>query len=69
MKKTEISSRDAFRMRMAGQLAENISQQLGQPVPQRLQTLIAHFQTNRLSADQFKMLLEDWANEQDSKGD
>lgn len=69
MKKPEISSRDDFRMRIAGQLAENISYQLGQPVPPRLQTLIAHFQANSLSADQFKMLLEDWANEQNSEGD
>jgi hypothetical protein len=53
-------------MKMAAQLAENTSQQLGQPVPPRLQILIAHFQANRLSADQFKMLVDDWANEQGS---
>lgn len=67
MKKPEISSRDTFRMKMAGQLAENTSQQLGQPVPRRLQTLITHFQANRLSADQFKMLVDDWANEEGSE--
>jgi hypothetical protein len=67
MKKAEISSRDAFRMKMAAQLAENTSQHLGQPVPPRLQILIAHFQANRISAEQFKMLVDDWGNEQGSK--
>jgi hypothetical protein len=64
MKKSEPSFRDAFRMKIAAQLAENLSQQLNQPVPPRLQTLISHFQSNRLSADQFKMLVDDWGSEQ-----
>jgi hypothetical protein len=51
-------------MNMVAQLAENISQQLGQPIPIRLQTLITHFQENRISANQFKMLIDDWGNEQ-----
>jgi hypothetical protein len=64
MKKAENSSRDAFRIDMAVRMAEMTAAYLGQPIPDRLQTLLTHLQKGRLSTDQFKMLVEDWSDEQ-----
>jgi len=49
---------------MAVKMAEMTAAHLGQPVPARLRTLLTHLQEGRLSTDQFRMLVEDWSNEQ-----
>lgn len=64
MKKAKPSSIDVFRTDMAVKMAEMTAAHLGQPVPARLRTLLTHLQEGRLSTDQFRMLVEDWSNEQ-----
>ena len=63
MSKSESDSRDAFRVNMAVKMAELTAFHLEQPIPVRLQVLLAHLQEGRISTDQFKMLVEDWSNE------
>jgi len=64
MKKAKPSSIDTFRTDMAVRMAEITAAHLGQPIPARLKTLLAHLREGRLSTDQFRMLVEDWSNEQ-----
>ncbi|RZK41418.1 MAG: hypothetical protein EOO61_05990 [Hymenobacter sp.] len=63
MKKNKTSSRDELLIELAGQLAEGTAQQLGQPIPKRLQVLLARLQEKSITTDQFKMLVSDWADE------
>lgn len=68
MKKTKTDSRNDLLIEWAGKLAEGTAQQLGQPVPKRLQVLLTRLQEKSITTDQFKMLVTDWADESNDEG-